>query len=35
MDEEVKKLLMAGFIREVKYIDWLANVMPVKKASGQ
>ena len=29
--EEVKKLLEAGFIREVYYPDWLANVVMVKK----
>jgi len=30
--EEVDKLL-TGFIREVKYTDWLANVVMVKKAN--
>ena len=29
--EEVRKLLEAGFIREVYYLDWLANVVMVKK----
>ena len=33
--EEVTKLLMAGFIREVYYLDWLANVVLVKKAIGK
>ena len=33
--EEVTKLLMAGFIREVYYPDWLANVVLVKKANGK
>ena len=33
--EEVKKLLEAGFIREVYYPDWLANVVMVKKANGK
>ena len=33
--EEVKKLLEAGFIREVYYPDWLANVFMVKKANGK
>ena len=32
--EEVRKLLEAGFIREVYYPDWLANVVMVKKANG-
>ena len=33
--EEVTKLLMEGFIREVYYPDWLANVVLVKKANGK
>ena len=33
--EEVTKLLTAGFIREVYYTDWLANVVLVKKANGK
>ena len=33
--EEVGKLLEAGFIREVYYLDWLANVVMVKKANGK
>ena len=33
--EEVKKLLEAGFIREVYYPDWLANMVMVKKANGK
>ena len=31
--EEVTKLLMVGFIREVYYLEWLANVILVKKAN--
>ena len=31
--EEVRKLLEAGFIREVYYPDWLANVVMVRKNS--
>ena len=31
MAKEVRKLLEAGFIREVYYPDWLANVVMVKK----
>ena len=30
--KEVEKLLEAGFIREVFYSDWLANVVMVKRA---
>lgn len=33
VDEEVRKLLEAGFIREVKYTTWLANVVMVKKSN--
>ena len=33
--DEVNKLLLAGFIREVYYPDWLANVILVKKANGK
>jgi len=35
VEEEVKKLEGAGFIREIKYTTWLANVVMVKKASGK
>ena len=33
--EEVDKLLKAGFIREVYYSEWLANVVMVKKSMGK
>jgi hypothetical protein len=33
--EEVEKLLMTRFIREVYYPEWLANVVMVKKSSGK
>ena len=33
--EEIRKLLEAGFIREVYYPDWLANVVMVRKNSGK
>ena len=33
--EEVRKLLESGFIREVYYPDWLANVVMVRKNSGK
>ena len=33
--DEVNKLLSAGFIWEVYYLDWLANVVLVKKANGK
>ena len=33
--DEVTKLLVAGFIREVHYPKWLANVVLVKKINGK
>ena len=33
--EEVEKLLEAGFIKEVFYPDWLANVVMIKKSNGK
>jgi len=35
MQEETKKLLSAGHIREIQYPEWLANVVLVKKANGK
>jgi hypothetical protein len=32
---EVQRLLDAGFIREVLYPSWLANVIMVKKKNGK
>jgi hypothetical protein len=32
---EVKRLLSAGVIREVKYLEWLANTVMVKKGNGK
>ena len=33
--DEMNKLLIANFIREVHYPEWLANVVMVKKANGK
>ena len=33
--DEVAKLLTIGFVREVYYPEWLANVIIVKKANGK
>ena len=35
ISNEVEKLLTAGFIRKVYYLDWLANVVMVKKPNGK
>jgi hypothetical protein len=34
IDEEVQKLLAAGFIKEVFHPEWLANPILVKKKNG-
>ena len=33
--EEVEKLLITGFIWEVYYLKWLANIVMVKKSNGK
>ncbi|RDX80344.1 Retrovirus-related Pol polyprotein from transposon 17.6, partial [Mucuna pruriens] len=35
IQEETSKLLKAGFIREVRYPEWLANMVMVRKANGK
>ncbi|KAL0420544.1 UNVERIFIED_CONTAM: Retrovirus-related Pol polyprotein from transposon gypsy [Sesamum latifolium] len=35
IEEEVSKQMEAGYISEVQYTDWLANVVVVPKASGK
>ena len=35
IDEEVQKLLAAGFIKEVSHPEWLANPVLVKKKNGK
>lgn len=35
MEEEVAKLLNNGFVREVKYLDWLANIVVHPKKNGK
>ncbi|XP_039683800.1 uncharacterized protein [Medicago truncatula] len=32
--EEIDRCLKCGFIRPARYVDWLANVVPVKKKNG-
>ena len=32
--EEIKRLLKSKFIRTARYVDWLANIVPVKKKNG-
>ena len=33
--QEVKKLLIAGFIKTIKHPKWLSNIVPVKRKNGQ
>ena len=33
--DEVNKLLLTGFTQEVYYLDWLANIVLIKKANGK
>lgn len=33
INEEVKKMLVAGFIRKVCYLEWCVNEVLVKKAN--
>ncbi|KAA0051956.1 uncharacterized protein E5676_scaffold409G002320 [Cucumis melo var. makuwa] len=35
IEVEVNKLIEAGFIREVKYPTWIANIVPVRKKNGK
>ena len=35
IETEVNKLIEAGFIHEVQYPEWIANIVPVKKKDGQ
>jgi hypothetical protein len=35
IEVEVNKLIQAGFIREVKYLTWISNIVIVKKKNGQ
>ena len=32
---EVNKLIEADFIREVKYLTWISNIVPIRKKNGQ
>jgi len=34
IEQEVNKLIDGGFIREVKYPTWIANIIPVRKKNG-
>ena len=33
--QEVRKLLVAGFIKPIQHPKWLSNIVPMKKKNGQ
>ncbi|XP_062013819.1 uncharacterized protein LOC133730203 [Rosa rugosa] len=33
--EEMERLLKAGFIRTARYVEWLSNIVPVRKKNGK
>ena len=33
--EEIEKLLKAKFIRPIRYVEWLENIVPVMKKNGK
>ena len=35
IEKEVNKLMVARFIRKVKYPMWIANIIPISKKNGQ
>ena len=35
IQSEMDKLLTVGFIKEVEYLDWLANVVVIPKNEGK
>ena len=35
IEAEVNKLEQVGFIREVQFPKWIANIVPVKKKNGK
>ena len=35
ISQEVKKLLLAGFIKPIQHPRWLSNIVPMKKKNGQ
>ena len=34
INEEIERLLKSKFIRTARYVDWLANLVPIKKKNG-
>ena len=33
--QEVRKLLVVGFIKPIQHLKWLSNIVPVKKKNGK
>jgi len=34
IEKEVNKLIEAGFIHEIKYLTWIAYIVPIRKKNG-
>lgn len=32
---EIERLLYAGFVRTARYVEWIFNIVPVKKKNGK
>ena len=35
MKKEIEKLLEVGFIRSIDYLEWMANIVPIKKPTSE
>ena len=35
VQQEIHKLLKVGFIRTSRYVEWISNIVPVKKKNGK
>jgi hypothetical protein len=33
--KEIEKILVAGFIRPCRYVEWISSIEPVQKKDGQ
>jgi hypothetical protein len=33
--KEIEKMLVAGFIRPCRYVEWISSIEPVQKKDGQ
>ena len=35
VEEEIERLVTTNFIRPVRYVEWLSNIVPVLKKNGK